>query len=66
VASAGRSVPNTSRSTSANGQHLKTSTQPDYVGFVVLAACSIMAGVVTFLMGHDAKIEMVGSRVIAE
>jgi hypothetical protein len=33
---------------------------------VVLAAGSIMAGVVTFLMGHDSKMEMAGSRVMAE
>jgi hypothetical protein len=32
---------------------------------VVLAACSIMAGVMTFLMGHDSKIEMAGSRIMA-
>jgi hypothetical protein len=30
------------------------------LGLVVLAACSIMAGVVTFLMGHDSKMEMAG------
>jgi sugar phosphate permease len=36
------------------------------LGLVVLAASSIMAGVVTFLMGHDSKMEMAGSRVMAK
>jgi MFS transporter, ACS family, tartrate transporter len=36
------------------------------LGLVALAACSIAAGVVAFLMGHDSKIEMVGSRMMAE
>jgi hypothetical protein len=36
------------------------------LGLLVLAACSIMAGVVTFLMGHDSKMEMAGSRMTAE
>src|SRR3974390_2728215 len=35
-------------------------------GLVVRAASSIMAGVVTFLMGHDTKMEMSGSRMMAE
>ena len=35
------------------------------LGLVVLAACSIMAGVVTFLMGHDSKMEMAGTRMMA-
>jgi hypothetical protein len=33
---------------------------------VVLAAGPIMAGIVTFLMGHDSKIEMAGSSMMAE
>jgi len=33
---------------------------------VVLAAGPIMAGVVTFLMGHDSKMEMAGSRFMAK
>ena len=32
----------------------------------MLATGPIMAGVVTFLMGHDSKIEMAGSRMMAE
>jgi hypothetical protein len=35
------------------------------LGLVVLVACSIMAGIITFLMGHDSKIEMAGSRMMA-
>jgi hypothetical protein len=31
----------------------------------VLAACPIMAGIITFLIGHDSKIEMAGSRMMA-
>jgi hypothetical protein len=33
---------------------------------LVLAAGPIMAGVVTFLMGHDSKMEMAGSRMMVE
>jgi nitrate/nitrite transporter NarK len=36
------------------------------LGLVVLAAGPIMAGVVTFLMGHDLKMEIAGSRMIAK
>jgi MFS family permease len=36
------------------------------LGLVVLAACSIVAGIVTLLMGHDSKMEMAGSRMIAK
>jgi MFS family permease len=36
------------------------------LGLVVLAACPIMAGAVTFLMGHDSKMEMAGSHVMSE
>jgi MFS family permease len=45
---------------------IKDATGETTLGLVVLAACSIMAGVVTFLMGHDSKIEMSGSRMMAE
>jgi hypothetical protein len=41
---------------------IKDATGETTLGLVSLAACSIMAGVVTFLMGHDSKIEMAGSR----
>jgi nitrate/nitrite transporter NarK len=36
---------------------IKDATGEITLGLVVLAACSIMAGVVTFLMGHDSKME---------
>jgi MFS family permease len=45
---------------------IKDATGDVTLGLVVLAACSIMAGVVTFLMGHDSKMEMAGSRMTAE
>ena len=45
---------------------IKDATGEITLGLVVLAACSIIAGVVTFLMGHDSKMEMAGSRVMAE
>jgi nitrate/nitrite transporter NarK len=45
---------------------IKDATGETTLGLVVLAACSIMAGVVTFLMGHDSKIELAGTRVIAK
>ena len=45
---------------------VKDATGETTLGLVVLAACSIMAGVLTFLMGHDSKIEMAGSRIMAE
>ena len=45
---------------------IKDATGKITLGLVVLAAGSIMAGVVTFLMGHDSKMEMAGSRVMAE
>jgi MFS transporter, ACS family, tartrate transporter len=45
---------------------IKDATGETTLGLVVLAACLIMAGVVTFLMGHDSKIEMAGSRMITE
>jgi ACS family tartrate transporter-like MFS transporter len=36
------------------------------LGLVALAACFIMAGLVTFLLGHDSQIEMAASRVLVE
>jgi MFS family permease len=45
---------------------MKDATGEITLGLVVLAAGPIMAGVVTFLMGHDSKIEMAGSRMMAE
>jgi ACS family tartrate transporter-like MFS transporter len=45
---------------------IKDTTGETTHGLVVLAAGPIMAGVVTFLMGHDSKIEMAGSRMIAK
>jgi cyanate permease len=45
---------------------IKDATGETTLGLVVLAACSIMAGVLTFLIGHDSKIEMAGSRMMAE
>ena len=39
---------------------IKDATGETTLGLVLLAACSIIAGVVTFLMGHDSKIEMAG------
>jgi nitrate/nitrite transporter NarK len=45
---------------------IKEATGETSLGLVVLAACSIMAGIITFLMGHDSKIEMAGSSVMAE
>jgi nitrate/nitrite transporter NarK len=45
---------------------IKDATGDVTLGLVVLAAGPIMAGVVTFLMGHDSKMEMAGSRVMAE
>ena len=45
---------------------IKDATGDVALGLVVLAVCSIMSGVLTFLMGHDSKIEMAGSRVMAE
>jgi nitrate/nitrite transporter NarK len=45
---------------------IKDATGEITLGLVVLASGPIMAGVVTFLMGHDSKMEMVGSRTMAE
>jgi MFS transporter, ACS family, tartrate transporter len=44
---------------------IKDATGEITLGLAVLAAGPIMAGVVTFLMGHDARIEMAGSRLPA-
>jgi MFS transporter, ACS family, tartrate transporter len=45
---------------------IKGATGETTLGLVALAACSILAGAVTFLIGHDSKIEMVGSHMMAE
>jgi nitrate/nitrite transporter NarK len=45
---------------------IKDATGEITLGLVVLAAGPIMAGVATFLMGHDSKIEMAGSHMMAE
>jgi MFS transporter, ACS family, tartrate transporter len=45
---------------------VKDATGETTLALVALAACYIMAGVVTFLLGHDSKIEMAGSRMMAE
>jgi nitrate/nitrite transporter NarK len=45
---------------------IKDATGEITLGLVVLGAGPIMAGVVTFLMGHDSKMEMAGSRMIAK
>jgi nitrate/nitrite transporter NarK len=45
---------------------IKDATGEITLGLVVLAACPIMAGVVTFLMGHDSKMELAGGHMMAE
>ena len=45
---------------------IKDATGETTLGLVALAVCPIMAGVVTFLMGHDSRIELAGSRMMAE
>ena len=45
---------------------IKDATGETTLGLVALAACPIMAGIVTFLMGHDSKMEMAGSSMMAE
>jgi ACS family tartrate transporter-like MFS transporter len=45
---------------------IKDATGATTLGLVALAACFIMAGIATFLMGHDSKMEMAGSRMIAK
>jgi nitrate/nitrite transporter NarK len=45
---------------------IKDATGETTLGLVALAAGPIMASVVTFLMGHDSKMEMAGSRMMAK
>jgi nitrate/nitrite transporter NarK len=45
---------------------IKDATGETTLGLVVLAAGPIMAGAVTFLIGHDSKMEMAGSRIMAK
>jgi MFS transporter, ACS family, tartrate transporter len=45
---------------------IKDATGDTTLGLVVLAAGPIMAGVVAFLMGHDSKMEMAGSRIMVQ
>src|SRR6516164_384597 len=45
---------------------IKDATGDITLGLVVLAAGPIMAGLIVILMGHDSKMEMAGSRVMAE
>jgi len=45
---------------------IKDATGDTALGLVALAACPITAGLVTFLMGNDSKMEMAGSRITAE
>ena len=45
---------------------IKDMTGETTLGLAVLAAGPIMAGVLTLLMGHDSKMEMAGSRVMAK
>jgi sugar phosphate permease len=45
---------------------IKDATGQTTLGLAVLAAGPIMAGAVTFLMGHDSKMEMAGSRIMAK
>ena len=40
---------------------IKDATGETTLGLVVLAACLIMAGIVTVLLGHDSKMEMAGA-----
>jgi MFS transporter, ACS family, tartrate transporter len=45
---------------------IKDATGEITLGLVVLAAGPILAGIATFLMGHDSKMEMAGSGIAAE
>jgi MFS transporter, ACS family, tartrate transporter len=45
---------------------IKDATGAPTLGLVALAACYLMAGSVTLLLGHDSQIEMAASRVLAE
>jgi ACS family tartrate transporter-like MFS transporter len=45
---------------------IKDATGETTLGLVVLAGCLIMAGAVTFLLGHDSRIELASSPMLAE
>ena len=45
---------------------IKDATGETTLGLVVLAACLLISGIVILLIGHDSKMEMAGSRMIAE
>ena len=45
---------------------IKDATGETTLGLVVLAACLIMAGVVTLLLGHNSRIELASSPMLAE
>jgi MFS transporter, ACS family, tartrate transporter len=45
---------------------VKDATGATTLALVALAACYIMAGLVTLLLGHDTRMEMAASRVPAE
>jgi MFS family permease len=45
---------------------IKDATGATSLGLVALAACMLMSGLVTVLLGHDSKIEMVARRMPAE
>src|SRR3984893_4048050 len=45
---------------------IKDATGSTTLGLVALAACYMLAGLVTLLLGHDSQIEMAASRVLAE
>jgi nitrate/nitrite transporter NarK len=45
---------------------IKDATGETTLGLVALAAGPFMAGVVMVLMGHDSKMEMAGTRIMAE
>jgi ACS family tartrate transporter-like MFS transporter len=45
---------------------IKDATGATTLGLIALATCSMMAGLVTLLLGHDIKIEMAGGQVPAK
>jgi nitrate/nitrite transporter NarK len=45
---------------------IKDATGEITLGLVVLGAGPIMSGLIVILMGHDSKMEMAGSRVMAK
>jgi nitrate/nitrite transporter NarK len=45
---------------------IKDATGETTLGLVALAACPIMAGIITFLMGYDSRMEMAGSSMMAK